>query len=227
MIAAQGQQNFADLIKEVVGLGDEQLKQALRVQKETNEPLAQILVNMGLMTEKDKAKCLGRQWSIPYVDLAERPPDKEIQKLVPRHLMQRLRAVPLQQNGRRLVVAMANPLDIYAIDQLRLVTGLEVEPVIAGDEDISNAVAQDVSAGEELGQALQQVQDELGSRLVAMRLVRDLMRLGFLLERQYAPYIKWLGTAFQRLDCARVLTPLFERIMRACALFVGRVWLSQ
>ena len=60
-----------------------------------------------------------------------------------------------------------------------------------------------------------QAQDELGSRLVAMRLVRDLMRLGFLLERQYAPYIKWLGTAFQRLDCARVLTPLFERIMRA------------
>jgi type IV pilus assembly protein PilB len=162
MIAAQGQQNFAELIKEVVGLSDEQLKQALRVQKETNEPLAQILVNMGLMTEKDKAKCLGRQWSIPYVDLSERPPDKETQKLVPRHLIQRLRAVPLQQNGRRLVVAMANPLDIYAIDQLRLVTGLEVEPVIASDEDISNAVAQDATAGEELGQALQQVQDELG-----------------------------------------------------------------
>ena len=49
-----------------------------------------------------------------------------------------------------------------------------------------------------------QVGDEIGSRLVAGRLVKDLMNLGFLMERQYAPYIKWFGTAFSRLDCARV-----------------------
>jgi type IV pilus assembly protein PilB len=160
MIAAQGQQSLPELIKEVVGISDEQLKQALRIQMETNEPLVHILVNMGLMSDKDKARCLGRQWGIPFVDLSERPPDKELHKIVPRHLMQRLRAVPLQQEGRRLVVAMANPLDIYAVDQLRLVTGFEVDPVIAGEEDIANALSQDAGAGEELGQALQQVQEE-------------------------------------------------------------------
>ena len=60
-----------------------------------------------------------------------------------------------------------------------------------------------------------QVGDELGSRLVAARLVRDLMRLCFLMERQYAPYIKWLGTAFAQLGCADQLVPVFTRVLRA------------
>jgi hypothetical protein len=60
-----------------------------------------------------------------------------------------------------------------------------------------------------------QAGDELGSRLVAARLVRDLMRLCFLMERQYAPYIKWLGTAFQRLGCAERLGPVLEDALRA------------
>lgn len=60
-----------------------------------------------------------------------------------------------------------------------------------------------------------QVGDELGSRLVAARIVRDLMRLCFLMERQYAPYIKWLGTAFQQLECATKLSPMLMQITQA------------
>ena len=60
-----------------------------------------------------------------------------------------------------------------------------------------------------------QAGDELGSRLVAARLVKDLMRLCFLMERQYAPYIKWLGTAFARLACAPQLAPLLTQVLEA------------
>ncbi|MEZ4727723.1 MAG: DUF4037 domain-containing protein [Caldilineaceae bacterium] len=59
------------------------------------------------------------------------------------------------------------------------------------------------------------VDDELGSHLVAARLVRDLMRLAFLLERRYAPYSKWLGTAFARLACGPMLTPILNRVLDA------------
>jgi hypothetical protein len=59
------------------------------------------------------------------------------------------------------------------------------------------------------------VGDDLGSRLVAARLVRDLMRLCFLMERAYPPYIKWFGTAFARLECAAELGPILERVLRA------------
>ncbi len=60
-----------------------------------------------------------------------------------------------------------------------------------------------------------QVGDELGSRIIATRLIRDMMRLCFLMERQYAPYIKWFGTAFSKLESAEILTPLFMQIMDA------------
>lgn len=58
-----------------------------------------------------------------------------------------------------------------------------------------------------------QAGDDRGSSLVASRLVRDLMRLCFLMERTYAPYIKWFGTAFAKLDCANQLTPIFTRVL--------------
>ena len=60
-----------------------------------------------------------------------------------------------------------------------------------------------------------QVEDEVGSRLVAARLVRDLMRLCFLMEQTYTPYIKWFGTAFARLDCADALLPVFFRVLES------------
>jgi hypothetical protein len=59
------------------------------------------------------------------------------------------------------------------------------------------------------------VGDELGSRIIATRIVQQLMRLCFLMERTYAPYSKWFGTAFSRLQCAPALSPIFMRIASA------------
>jgi hypothetical protein len=58
-----------------------------------------------------------------------------------------------------------------------------------------------------------QVGDDLGSRLVAARLVHDLMRLCFLMEQRYTPYIKWFGSAFSQLNCASMLVPLFTKVL--------------
>lgn len=60
-----------------------------------------------------------------------------------------------------------------------------------------------------------QVGDDLGSRLIAARLVRDLMRLCFLMKRRYAPFVKWFGSAFAKLDCASDLVPIFTRVLEA------------
>jgi hypothetical protein len=62
-----------------------------------------------------------------------------------------------------------------------------------------------------------EVGDELGSRVVAARLVREVMHLAFLIEREYMPYSKWLGTAFSRLRCAAELEPLLLRVLAATA----------
>ncbi len=152
----------ADIVKEVTKVSSEQLRQALEVQKETREPLAQVLVNMGVITEKDKAKILGRQWGIPFVDLGERQFDRDLLKLIPHHLLQRWKAVPIDRNGPRLVVAMVNPLDVYALDQMRLVAGTDIESVIATADDINAVLGQSLSAREEIGAALQEMNEEIG-----------------------------------------------------------------
>ena len=59
------------------------------------------------------------------------------------------------------------------------------------------------------------VGDEIGSALIAARLVRDLMRLCFLMEKQYPPYPKWFGSAFAQLECAELLMPLLHRVLMA------------
>jgi hypothetical protein len=72
-----------------------------------------------------------------------------------------------------------------------------------------------------------QVDDDLGSALVAARLVREVMKLCFLLEQQYAPYMKWLGTAFARLNCAGELTPILTGVLRSTAWQEREKYLSQ
>jgi len=153
----------ADIVREVTSIADDQLRQALDVQKETREPLAQVLVNMGLISEKEKVRILGRQWGIPFVDLAEKQIDADLLKLIPHHLLQRWKAVPIDRNGPRLVVAMVNPLDVYAIDQMRLVAGMDIESVIAAAADVQSALGQSMSAREELAGALQDMSQEFGT----------------------------------------------------------------
>ena len=153
----------ADIVREVTSIADDQLRQALDVQKETREPLAQVLVNMGLISEKEKVRILGRQWGIPFVDLSERQIDRDLLKLIPHHLLQRWKAVPIDRNGPRLVVAMVNPLDVYAIDQMRLVAGMDIESVISAAEDVQSALGQSMSAREELAGALQDMSQEFGT----------------------------------------------------------------
>ena len=151
----------ADIVREIASVNDDQLRQAAEIQKETREPLAQVLVNMGLISEKDKARILGRQWGIPFLDLSDKQVDRELFKLVPHHLLQRWKAAPVGRNGPRLVVAMVNPLDVYAIDQMRLVAGIDIESVISTAEDIASMLGQSMSTHEEIGAALQEMTEEI------------------------------------------------------------------
>ena len=71
------------------------------------------------------------------------------------------------------------------------------------------------------------VGDELGSQVIAARLVREIMRLSFLMERRYAPYSKWLGSAFSKLTIGKKLMPVLRRVMLATTWRTREKWLSQ
>lgn len=121
----------------------DQLKQALDKQKllKRQESVGDVLVSMGLITEKDRVRCLGEQWGVPFIDLADLEGDSSVLKLVPQNAARKLKVVPVGRKNGRLTVAMKNPLDIFAIDEIRMMSGLEIDPAIAPEEDIINAIS--------------------------------------------------------------------------------------
>ena len=123
-------------------ISEEQLKLAHDKQRELGgkDPIARVLVSLGFIDERDRVRCLGKVWSIPYVDIAEKHPPQEILQLVTPQVAKRFRAIPIEKKGQKLLVAMANPLDIFVIDELRLATGLEIEPMIAVEEELNAAL---------------------------------------------------------------------------------------
>ncbi len=104
------------------------------------DPIARVLVNLGFVQERDRVRLLGKVWGIPFVDISLSTPDPEVLQMVSGQLAKRFKAIPLERSGNKLLVAMANPLDIFVIDELRLATGLEIEPLIAVEDDLANAL---------------------------------------------------------------------------------------
>ncbi|MDH7601498.1 MAG: type II secretion system ATPase GspE [Armatimonadota bacterium] len=121
----------------------DQLRQALERQKllKRQESLGDVLVSMGFITEKDRVMCLGEQWGVPYVELNDLEVDSSVIKLVPQSTARKLKVVPIGRKNGKLTLAMKNPLDIFAIDEVRMVAGVDVEPAIALEEDILNAIS--------------------------------------------------------------------------------------
>lgn len=117
----------------------EQLQMAQDKQREVGgtEPIARVLVSLGFIEERDRVRCLGKVWGIPFVDLQKTIPKAEVLPLISPQLAKRYKTIPLDRHDDKLVVAMANPLDVFVIDELRLATGLEIEPSIASEEDIN------------------------------------------------------------------------------------------
>jgi type IV pilus assembly protein PilB len=120
----------------------EQLQMALAKQRELggNEPIAKVLVNMGLIGERDRVRTLGKIWGVPFIDLQDIVPDPEALKLVSPQLAKKFKALPVEFRDGKLVVAMANPLDVFATDDLKQTAGMEVEAAIAIEEDLRAAI---------------------------------------------------------------------------------------
>ncbi|MBI2841839.1 MAG: type II secretion system ATPase GspE [Armatimonadetes bacterium] len=120
----------------------EQLQQALEKQKQlqTQESLGDVLVKMGFIGEKDRIRCLGEQYGVPFIDLTEVEPEPEALRMVSQEVARRQKVLPVAVKNDKLSLAMKNPLDIFAIDEIRLMTGIEVEPMIAVEDEIVAAV---------------------------------------------------------------------------------------
>lgn len=118
----------------------EQLQAALSFQARNGNVLGECLVALGYLTREALLEQLAQFYGVPFVSLRFGPPDPEAARLVSARVAHRYRLIPVARHGDELTVAMANPADIAAEDEVRALTGLEVKPVLADADEIDEAI---------------------------------------------------------------------------------------
>ncbi|HQD51419.1 MAG TPA: ATPase, T2SS/T4P/T4SS family [Defluviitaleaceae bacterium] len=153
---------LGDLLVQADMLTVKQLKKALAEQERTGEKLGEILVKKGWVTEQNIVEVLEFQLGIPHVDLSKYAIDPKAASMISESLAKRYMLIPIQIENDRLVVAMSDPLNVYAIDDVKLATKMEVMPVIASPADVKQAidrmygVSKTVSIAEEFRRQMQE-----------------------------------------------------------------------
>ncbi len=132
---------IGDLLVREGLITDEQLRQALTEQRNNGSRLGYTLVAMGFVSETDLTRVLARKYRVKAVDLSRISQiDVRVINLVKPEIATRHLVLPLRRVGRTLTVAMSNPTNLDAIDELRFSTGYDIEPVVAGEYSLKKAV---------------------------------------------------------------------------------------
>ena len=131
---------LGDILLEERLLMPEQLSQALYEQRRTGKPLAVILIDSGLVSEEDIVITLSEQLGIPHLRVESYDIPPEIIAEVPESITRRYHLIPVAKTGKSLTIAMADPLNIVAIDDVRMLTGYEIETVVSLDSEIKKAI---------------------------------------------------------------------------------------
>jgi type II secretion system protein E len=149
--------SVGEILLETGKITPEHLQAALAAKKGSGDRLDRILVRMGFVDERDVLEILGKQLSMPVVDLHEVEVDVELLKKVQK-LVYKRGLVPLKGNGDgALHVATSDPYDVYGMDELRMETGLTVKPVLASEADIQQVIRQYFGVG---GSTIDEMIDE-------------------------------------------------------------------
>src|ERR1700691_6435633 len=124
-----------------------QLRQAREEQQKSGQNLGYALAKLGYVSDDEITSFLSQQYRVPTVNLEEYEIDAEILKLVPKEPCERHKVVPVSRTGNALIVAMADPTNLNAIDDLKFLTGYNIEPVIASESAIQAAIEKYYHAG--------------------------------------------------------------------------------
>lgn len=179
---------LGDLLVESGLITEEQLLTALK-EKGANQKLGEALLDLGFITEQRLIEVLEFQLGIPHVSLYRYPIDTKILKIVPKEVAKRNMLIPLKKEGDRLYIAMADPMDFFAIDDLRLSTGFKIETAIASKGDIIKAINKYydyehdmVDLFEDEQPVAEQVQEAVEEDSPVVKLVNQILLIGVQLK---------------------------------------------
>ena len=118
------------------------LEKALSVQKEKGGSLSDILVNLGYISKNDLMLVLSDELGIPPINLSRYKIDPSVIKLIPKKMAKMYKILPISKMGNTLMVALADPLNIFAVDDIKALTGFKINLIITTEKDIVDAIGQ-------------------------------------------------------------------------------------
>ena len=142
------QDRLGDLFVREGLITEEQLQEALKEARQTKTRIGFALVKLEMVAEDELTRALAKQFRVPAVDLDKVQVEEKILKLVPEDVAMKHRVLPLRKVGRTLTVAMANPTDVGALDNLKFITRFEIEPVIVGEYTLQKHLEEYYGLGE-------------------------------------------------------------------------------
>jgi type IV pilus assembly protein PilB len=132
--------DLADVLLEEGLITAEQLEKATAEQERLGRTLGRVLIDLGMVKETDLVAALAGQVGLDYVDLSDQQIDPAAASLVSEQVARRYRAMPIGFEDGRLIVAMSDPSNVFALDDIRTITGMDVKPVVATAGDIEAAI---------------------------------------------------------------------------------------
>jgi type IV pilus assembly protein PilB len=135
------------------------LEQAVAQQRVEGGRLGTILTKLGLVKEQDVSRCLGEKFGIPYVDLDTQTIKPEVTRLLHTSIVQKHLVVPVAKSGTTLTMAMADPTNVLAVDDIKFMTGLKVDLVVATEGAIRRAIERYYDSSESLQNVMASIED--------------------------------------------------------------------
>ena len=121
-------------------LNNDQLQRALDEQKQSGGRIGEHLMRLGYVTEEDILDCLSQQFGVPSINLQHFEIDESIIRLIPADVARKYQFIPVSKTGATLTVAMSDPTNVFAMDDITFITGYRVEPVVASEEALRGAI---------------------------------------------------------------------------------------
>ncbi|HEX9757641.1 MAG TPA: type IV-A pilus assembly ATPase PilB [Nitrospiria bacterium] len=121
-------------------ISEDQLTNSLVLQKKAGGHLGSILIRQGFLEEENLLKFLSQQYGVPSVDLATQEIDPSVVKFIPSQVAIKHRVIPIRRRGQLITLAMVDPTDVFAIDDIKFMTSYDVDPVIASETSIVDAI---------------------------------------------------------------------------------------
>src|SRR5678816_2369829 len=131
---------LGDMLLKVGMISEKQLQEALEGQKKNGGKIGYNLVKLGFVKEEDITQLLSEQYGVPSINLRHFEIDESVIQLIPSEVAQKYLVIPVNRTGATLTIAMADPTNVFAMDDIKFMTGYNVEPVVASEVALRKAI---------------------------------------------------------------------------------------